>query len=105
VQASLRSGLNLGFLIGGTVMMAMQMLMLAVLSSGNLARFGGGSRGASPAAEKAVSGFSVLLLFAYVSSFCCFVASPTISRSLTFHRDKPRHFHLYLFALLDCGQC
>jgi hypothetical protein len=67
-QESLRSPLSVGFFIGCTLVMAMEMLELAVLSAGNLARFGGGEHGAAPPAEKAVTGFSVLLFLGYVSA-------------------------------------
>ncbi len=67
LQPGMRTALNIGFMIGCSFMLSMQMLTLAVLSVGNLAKFGLGS---APSAVKAVSAFSVLLFIGYVRCPC-----------------------------------
>lgn len=61
-QPALRSPLNIGFLIGGSFMLSMQLLTLSVLSGGKLASFGV----KNTPAEQAVAAFSVILFIAFV---------------------------------------
>lgn len=62
-QPAMRSALNIGFMIAVSFFLSMQLLVLAVLSVGNLALFGDGS---APSSEKAVAAFSVILFLGFV---------------------------------------
>ncbi len=72
-QESLRTPLNVGFMICFAFALAMQVLELGVLAGGNIAKFGGGLNGSAPSSEKAVTGFSVLLFLSYVRTVCACV--------------------------------
>jgi len=71
-KESLRTPLNVGFMICFAFALAMQVLELGVLAGGNIARFGG-VKGSSPSSEKAVTGFSVLLFLSYSAITALFV--------------------------------
>lgn len=63
-RLNLRTPFLLGVLVGVSTMMTCMLLLLAVLSGGNVAEFGGAMGSDSPASERAVTAFSIMMFIA-----------------------------------------